>query len=84
MKATSSMPINIVNVVRWWCHVSRKTGENVALRRKILNLVFQTFRSCKGGFINRIVNENHKSYRTPKPTIIDRRLFYQKNEIIQD
>ena len=47
MNATSSMPINIVNVERWWCHVILKTGENVALRKKYL--VFQTFRLCKGG-----------------------------------
>ena len=35
-------------------------------------------------FINRVVNQNHKSYQTPKPTIIDPRLFYQKMKIIQD
>ena len=29
-------------------------------------------------FINRIENQNHKSYRTPKPTMINRCSFYQK------
>ena len=29
-------------------------------------------------FVNHIVNQNDKSYQTPKPSIIDRRLFYQK------
>lgn len=51
MNATSSMPINIVNVARSVvsCHIETvlKTGENVALREKYL--VFQTFRSRKGG-----------------------------------